>query len=101
MDYQQTCLSDTDGNCMSNRFEKFCKKLNIEHAALSLYHHQSNSQKEVCIKFIKQTIKNCSNTNSDRHIALLEIRTTPLRSGLPSPATLQLNAQQGYNTNSK
>ena len=46
-------MSDTTGNFMSDKFEKFCKELNIECAVSSSYHHQSNGQMEAFIKFIK------------------------------------------------
>ena len=39
-------------NFISEKFEKFCKKLNIDHAASSSY-HQRNNQVEVCIKGVK------------------------------------------------
>ena len=35
-------MSDAGSNLISEKFEKFCKKWNIECAALSSYHHQSN-----------------------------------------------------------
>ena len=53
--------------------------------AVSLaYHHQSNRQVKACIKFIKCTIKKCSDSGGDIHMALLQIHTTPLGQGLPS-----------------
>ena len=39
----------------------------------------------------KVNTKNCFYTKSDPHIALLQIRSTPLGPGLPSPATLLFN----------
>ena len=41
------------GNFVSEKFKEFCGNLNIEHAVSSSYHHQSNRQVEVCIKFMK------------------------------------------------
>ena len=55
--------------------------------------YQSNGQVEACIKFIKQSIEKCIDTRSDIHIALLQIRSTPLGSGLPNPAMLLFNHQ--------
>ena len=43
---------------------------------------------EACIKFMKETIKKCIDAKSNMLIALLQIRSTPLGPGLPSPATL-------------
>ena len=51
-------MSDTDGNFISYEFKRFCGNVNIEQAVTSSFYHQSNGQVEVCIKFIKNTIKN-------------------------------------------
>ena len=66
-------LKDTGSNFMSDKFETFCKDLNIECATSLSYHQHSNGQVEACIKFISQALKKCSNTDSDTHIALLQI----------------------------
>ena len=73
------------------KFENLCRKLNIEHAVSSSYHHQSNGQVEACIKLVKCTLKNCHDTNSDMHLALLHITMMSLGPGLPSPATQLFN----------
>ena len=44
---------------ISDRFRKFCSRLNIKQAVSSAYHHQSNEQVKACIKFIKCTFKMC------------------------------------------
>ena len=67
------------------------KKMNIEQATSLSDHHQSNGQEEACMKIIKHTMKKCIETNEDIHLALLQIRSTPLEPGLPSPATLLFN----------
>ena len=84
-------MSDTGTNFISDKFRKFCTKLNIEQAVSSVYHHQSNRQVEACIKFIKCTLKKCADCGGDIHMALLHICTTPLGQGLPSPAALPFN----------
>ena len=48
-------MSDAGGNFMSEKFKKFCKKLNIELTVSSSYHPQSNVEMEVCVKLIKWT----------------------------------------------
>ena len=63
----------------------------MEQATSSSYHHQGNGQGEVCIKLIKYTIKKCTDTKSDIHIALLQIRVFPIESGLQRPTTLLFN----------
>ena len=67
--------------------------MTLEQVASLSYHHHSDGQVEVCIKFVKHTMNNCIETNDDIHIALLQIRATPLESGLTSPATLLFNSQ--------
>ena len=81
-------MSDASTNFVSDRFRKFCNSLNIEHTVLSAYHHQSNGQVEACTKFIKHKFKN---SGGDINMTLLQIHTTPLGQGLPSPATLLFN----------
>ena len=44
-------------------------------------------------KFIKHTFKKCADSCGDINMALLQICTTPLGQGLPSPATLMFNRQ--------
>ena len=84
-------MSDAGSNFISEKFKNFCNSLNIEQAVLSLYHHQSNSQVEACIKLIKCTIKKCSDSGGDIHMALLQIRITHLGQGLLSWAMLLFN----------
>ena len=84
-------MSYAGGNFISEKLKYFCNSLNIKLVVLSLYHHQSNGQVDACIKFIKCTIKKCSESGGNIHMALLQIRTTPLGQGLPSPETLLFN----------
>ena len=84
-------MSDAGGYFISEKFKRFCKNLNKQQAVSSSYLHQSNGQVEAYIKFINKTIKKCTDTKSDMHIALLQIRSTPLGQGLPSPARLLFN----------
>ena len=51
-------MSDMGSNFVSDKFQQFCKSVNIEQAISSAYHHQSNGQVEACIKLIKCTFKN-------------------------------------------
>ena len=81
-------MSDTSTNFVSDMFCQFCKSINVEQAVFSVYHHQSNGQVKACIKFIKCTFKKCANAGGDINMTLLQICTTPIGQGLPSPATL-------------
>ena len=51
-------MSDAGTNFMSNKFRKFCSRLNIQQAMSSAYHHHSNGQVKACIKFIKWMLTN-------------------------------------------
>ena len=84
-------MSDAGDNFISGQFQTVSKNLNIEQAVSSSYHYQNNGQVGVCIKFIKWPVKNCFDTKSDPHISLLQMRSTQLGPGLPSPATLLFN----------
>ena len=86
-------MSDTGTNFIFDRFQKFCRAINVELATLLAYHHQSNGQVEACIKFIKRPFKKCAESSRDINIALLQICTTPLHPGLPSPATMLFTRQ--------
>ena len=84
-------MSDWGGNFTLDKFKWFCKKMIIEQATSLSYHQQNNGQVEACIKFIKHTMKKCIEINNDIHVALLQIKSTPLEPGLPSPASLLFN----------
>ena len=86
-------MSDAGTNFVSDKSQQFCKTINVEQAVSLAYHHQSNRQIEVCIKFVKCTFKKCTNSGGDINMALIQIHTTPLGQGLPSPATLMFNRQ--------
>ena len=78
---------------VSDKFQKFCNSTSVKQVVSSTYHHQSNGQVKACIKLIKQTFKKCADSGGDINMALLQICTTPLGQGLPSPATLMFNQQ--------
>ena len=86
-------MSDAGTKFVSDRFQQFCKTINIEQAVSLAYHHQSNGQVEACIKFIKCTFEICTDWGRDINMALLQICTMPLGQGLLNPATLMLNRQ--------
>ena len=86
-------MSDAGTNFVSNRFQKFCRAINMEQATSLAYHHQSNGQVKACIKFIKQTFKTYAKSGRDINMALQQICTTPLGPGLPHPALLLFNSQ--------
>ena len=65
--------------------------MNIMQIIASSYHHHHNGQVEVCITFVKCTIKKSPDTKNNVHLVLLHIRSTPIGTGLPIPATLFFN----------
>ena len=67
-------MSDVGGNFVSEKFKEFCRKLNIEQALPSSYHHQSNGQVEAYIQCIKRALNECFKTNNDTSVALLQNR---------------------------
>ena len=67
-------VSDSVGNFISDTFKTFCKSLNIEQALSLSHHHQSNGQVEVCIKFVKCTLKKYFDSRGDPHIAPLQYK---------------------------
>ena len=85
-------MSDAGSHFISDMFRQLCKCTKIEQVRSLSHHHQSNGQVEVCIMFVKHTMKQYIKTN-DIHIPLLHIRAAPLEPGLPSPGILLFNHQ--------
>ena len=52
-----TLMSDAGMNFVSDKFQKFCKSINVEQTVSLVYHHQSKGQVKVCIKFVKTYIQ--------------------------------------------
>ena len=86
-------MSNVGTNFVLDMFWQFCKSINVEQAVLLTQHHQINGQVETCIRFIKCMFKKCSDSGRDINMTLLQICTTLLGQGLPSPATLMFNRQ--------
>ena len=81
-------VSDVDTNFAFEKCQDCCGCLIMHHALLSSYKHQSSGQGEAYIIFIKRNMKKCFEANIDICMALLQIRSTPIKPGLPSLATL-------------
>ena len=64
-------FSHTGKNFTSKMFRQFCRQMSMQQSITLSYHHQSNDQVEMCIKFVKLTIKKCLATNQDVSLALL------------------------------
>ena len=78
-------MSDDGTNFVSDRFQQFCKKINVEQAVLLAYHHQSNGQVKACIKFIKHAFKKCANSSRDINMSLVTDTHNAIRPRLAEP----------------
>ena len=76
--------SDCGSQFTSRDFALFCHEYGIEHTKSSPYFHSSNGEAERGV----QTVKRLWQKNPDRHLALLDYRTTPLEGVGLSPAQL-------------
>ena len=62
------------------------------HSVIAFNHHQKQWPSGIAsIKLINLYTQKCHDTNSDIHLALLQIRMMSLGPGLPSSATLLFN----------
>jgi hypothetical protein len=69
---------------MSQEFQTFCKDYNIQHKPSSPHYQRSNGEAERAVK----TVKSLWRKASDKCLALLDYRTTPLEGVNLSPAQL-------------
>ena len=68
----------------SSEFDNFCRDYQIQHKTSSPHFPQSNDEAERAVQTVKKMWKKCS----DKQLALLDYRTTPLPSCDLSPAQL-------------
>ena len=66
-------------------FKEFAHQYGFEHNTISPYHSQSNGKAERAVGIAKSLLEKCSQTKTDPHLALLNIRNTP-RDEAGSPA---------------
>ena len=76
--------TDNGPQYSSKEFEEFCNQYGIQHMTSSPAYPQSNGEAERAV----QTVKRLWSKREDKHIALLDYRTTPLESYGLSPAQL-------------
>ena len=76
--------SDNGPQFSSSEFDNFCRDYQIQHKTSSPYFPQSNGEMERAVQTVKKMWKKCS----DKQLALLDYRTTPLPSCDLSPAEL-------------
>ena len=68
----QKTMSVVGSNFVADRFQQFCKSINIEKVISSVYHHQSSRQVKACIKFMKCTFKKCADSGRDINMPSLK-----------------------------
>ena len=87
LDFQRKIISDVNMNFTSGTFKQFWRQVNMEQTMMMSYYHQSNGQVKAWIKSVKTTIK-CLNNNNGVNTALLQIISTLIGPGLPSPTII-------------
>ncbi len=83
----KTLRTDNGPQFSSREFESFCRDYQIKHVTSSPYYAQSNGEAERAVQTVKRMWQKCV----DKHLALLNYRTTPLPSINQSPAQLLMN----------
>ena len=80
----ETLRFDNGTQFASHEFALFCKDYQIDHFTSSPAFPQSNGAGERAVQIVKRLWRKCT----DKHLALLDYRTTPLESCHLSPAQL-------------
>lgn len=81
-------LTDNGPQYMGQTFQAFMKRWGITHVTSSPHYSKSNGFIERHVRHIKGIVKKAQQNKSDLHIALLQVRATPIDSKLPSLAEL-------------
>ena len=81
----QTLITDNGPPFNSNEFKRFCQEWNLEHHTSSPNYPQSDGQAERAVQTVKQCMARCKQDGQDFKQALLQMRTTPISTDLPSP----------------
>lgn len=88
-----TLRTDNGPQYSSQEFRDFCKSYNIQHITSSPHTPHSNGEAERAV----QTVKRLWRKAPDKHLALLDYRTTPLESVGLSPAQLLMGRRPRNN----
>ena len=81
-------ISDNARQYASAEFRIFEAEYDFKHETSSLKYHQYNGKAERYVGVVKKTLHTSYEAREDPAIALLCLRTTPVETGLPSPAEL-------------
>ena len=94
-------ISDNGRHYDSESYRKFAQEWEFQHITSSPHYPQSNGFIERTIQTIKNTLKKCSESNADKDLALLCLRTTPISSTIPTPAELLYSRKLSSNLPAK
>ena len=81
-------ISDNARQCDSAEFRKFEVEYDFKNETSSPRYPQCNGKAELYIGVVKKTQQKAYEAKEDPAIALLCLRTTPIETGLPSPAEI-------------
>ena len=84
----QIVRTDNGPQFNSKEFSEFSSVYGFKHVTSSPHYPRSNGFIESQVKIVKRTLEKVAKDNSDPHLALLYLRSTPVDSKLPSPAQL-------------
>ena len=80
-------MSDNGPEFASSEYKQFAKDWDFDHDTSSPEYPQSNGFIERTIQTVKSTLKKALRNNE----AILALRATPQKNGMPSPATCLMN----------
>ena len=79
-------VSDNGPQFVSDEFNNFCRKWDIEHYTCSPYNSRANGKAESVVKTAKRLLRKSMESKSDPYLALLDHRNTPSQGLITSPA---------------
>ena len=82
--------SDNGPHYDSYAFKEFAEQYGFQHITSSPHYAPSNGFIEAQVNTVKRTLKKAQSTNADPHMAMLNLRSTPIDNKLPSPAEILL-----------
>ena len=86
--FPQRLISDNGPQYGSFEFREFAKRLNFEHVTSSPSYARSNGQSERSVQTVKNSLIKMLSDGKTLAETLIALRSTPVGSGLPSPAVL-------------
>lgn len=84
-------VSDNGPQYSSEKFAEFARKWEFKHTTSSPTYPQSNGLAERMVQTLKKLFQKAKDSGEDVYLALLNYRTTPISSTLPSPAEILMN----------